>query len=289
MKLIRIFAAIVLLVSIAGCGDPVVDINSVKYEPKISVEGYLFCGEAVKDIRIRRNFKIGTRVDSGYLCLTPNENKVTATINGARLNFDPVKKTYYNNQLSIENGKTYQIEIRAEIDGNQLYTSSKTTTPQKGFSVINRDLGTVKYRQSPLEVEFTTSPGTDLYIFSIIPDSAGVKNFIYDNPYLPELDSSDVSDDFNNYRFQANTVADINSYNDNIYCFKVKGYDTWFYSPYTMTVYAGDKNFRYYLFTAQDVKEFDGNFHEPIQIFEGDGIGVFASAIKETVHFRITR
>jgi len=33
----------------------------------------------------------------------------------------------------------------------------------------------------------------------------------------------------------------------------------------------------------------DGNFHEPYPIFEGDGIGVFASAIRETVKFKIAK
>jgi hypothetical protein len=37
------------------------------------------------------------------------------------------------------------------------------------------------------------------------------------------------------------------------------------------------------------VKEFDGNFHEPVQIFTGDGIGVFASAVRDTVVFNIVR
>jgi hypothetical protein len=289
MKTLLFLPAVFLLILFTGCGDPSVDINNAKYEPKIAVEGYLFCGETVKDFRLTRNFKIGAQVASENLYLTPQENKVNITINSTPLYFDASKKTYYNNNLQIDYGKEYQLEIYAEIDGKQLFASSKTTTPQKGFSVINHNLGTVKYRQSPLTIDFKTSPGTGLYIFSIIADSANLKSFIFDNPYMPNLDSSDVKKGLNQFRFQSNMISDINSFSDNTYKYQFQGWDTWFYSPYTVTVYAGDNNFRNYFLTAQETKEFDGNFHEPIQIFEGDGIGVFASAIKETVKLTITK
>ncbi len=289
MKVIKIFSAVIILFTFTMCGDPDVDLTGVQYEPKIAVEAYLFCGETVKDIRITRNFRLGTFIDSKALFLTPQGNNVTVTLNGTALFFDSIKKTYYNNQITIDYNTTYRLEILAEIDGKQLTASSTTTTPQKGFSVINHDLGKLKYRDPGAKIGIKTSPGTDMYVFSILPDSAGVKNFIYDNPYFPNYDSNDVKKDYNNFRFQINELSDIDSYSSNIYTFDMDGYDTWFYGPYTVTIYAGDKNLRYYLATATGVQEMDGNFHEPYQIFEGDGIGVFASAIRETVKFTITK
>ena len=44
--------------------------------------------------------------------------------------------TYYNNQINIDFGKTYMIEVSAAIDGKNLHTTSSTTTPLKGFRVI---------------------------------------------------------------------------------------------------------------------------------------------------------
>jgi hypothetical protein len=261
----------------------------VLYEPKIAVEAYLFCGETVKDIRLTRNFKLETKIEPDKLNLTPQENMVTVSINGIPLNFDPNKKTYYNDQITVDYDKTYRIEIHAEIDGKQLTASSTTVTPKKGFSVINRELGVFKYKQSKTPIYFKTSPGTDLYIFSIVPDSASVKNFIYNNLYFPNIDTVDIWDDLNGYRFQIESVNDIDSYSSNNYSYELKGYDTWFYSPYTVTVYAGDKNLRYYLSTVMEIQEMDGNFHEPYPVLEGDGIGVFASAIKEVVKFKITK
>jgi len=128
-----------------------------------------------------------------------------------------------------------------------------------------------------------------MYIFSMIAESASLKNFIYENPYYPNYDSNDVWTDYNNFRFQLDELSDIDSYSSNVYTFIVEGHDTWFYGPYTVTVYAGDRNLRYYLATAMEVQEMDGNFHEPYPIFDDDGIGVFASAIRETVKFTIIK
>ena len=40
---------------------------------------------------------------------------------------------------------------------------------------------------------------------------------------------------------------------------------------------------------GDQVKEIDGNYHEPAFHFEGDGIGVFGSAIADTAYFWILR
>ena len=58
---------------------------------------------------------------------------------------------------------------------------------------------------------------------------------------------------------------------------------------YRAVVYACDENFRLFLLTYDSVQEFDGNFHEPIMNFTGDGIGVFGSCIADTVYFKVTQ
>ena len=289
MKLTRLLSLFALMLLFIRCGDPDVDITTAKYEPKISVEAYLFCGETVKNIRLTRNFELGKQIDVNKLYLTPISNDVTVTLNGVPLLFNDNNKTYYNDQITVEYGKSYEIDISATIDGKQLYTTSKTTTPQKGFSILQHDLGTAEFKNQSLKIDFKTSPGTDLYIFSFIADTATLGNFIYENPLFPNIDSSEVADNFNTYRYQYSMITDIDSYSGQNYSYKLQSFDFWFYSTYKVTAYAGDRNFRYYLLTAPDVKEFDGNFHEPIQIFDGDGIGVFASAIRETITFRIVK
>ena len=68
---------------------------------------------------------------------------------------------------------------------------------------------------------------------------------------------------------------------------QVSGFDTWFYANYRVIVYGGDKNFKDYFITAGRVQQFDGNFIEPEFHLTGDGIGVFGSAVRDTVTFSI--
>lgn len=81
----------------------------------------------------------------------------------------------------------------------------------------------------------------------------------------------------------------INSYSSGPFVLHIRSNETWFYGKYTVVAYAGDTNFKDYVMTAPSVQEADGNFHEPILIFKGNGIGVFASAIADTATFTVTR
>lgn len=286
MRVLTTIIALYIMLLLTGCGDPAVNLTNTSYNPKIAVEAYMFCGETVKNIKLTRNFALGTPIGND-MYLTPAKNKVSAFINGMALSYDPTTKTYFNDQIVVEYGKTYRLEISAQIDGKDLYTTSTTTTPNKGFTILNKYLGMVKYGTSPADIQFKTSAATDLYIFSIVPDTASIENFIYNNPYQPDIKTSDLEKNFNEFKFKYEILSDLNSYTDSTYLHSLQKYDYWFYSSYTITAYAGDRNFRYYLMTAPNVQEFDGNFHEPIEIFQGDGIGVFASAIRETIRLTI--
>ncbi len=288
-SLAKLFLTVVVLFIFSECGSPGVNVNDAPYEPKITVEGYLYCGETVKDIKLMRNYPLGAPLDQSTFYLTPTANNVSVTLNGTPLNFDPATETYYNCTININYGKTYKLEVFASIDGKDLHTTSSTITPQKGFEVMRKNLGVIKYNTVSPNVSFTTSPGTDYYIFSIVPDSASTDNFIYANALRSNEDSNRVADNLNDLKFRYGTLNNIDSYTGQIYSYLVQLNQTWFYSSYTLIAYAGDKNFKDYVMTAPSVQEFDGNFHEPIQIFNGDGIGVFASAIRDTVLFTITK
>jgi hypothetical protein len=289
MKTINIIMLILSSIIFMECGRPGVNINDTAYEPKITVEGYLYCGETIKDFRLTRNFAIGVPIDTSSFYLTPSGNNVAITINGIPLNFDQQTSTYFNSQVTVDYNKTYTLEVFASIDGKNLHTTSTTTTPQKGFAVLNNNLGQFTYDGAPITVNFKASPGTDFYVFSIVPDTASTSNFIYNNVLRSNIDSSDVVNNFNEYKFRDGILDNINSYAGIDFSFTLQAQDIWFYSSYTIIAYAGDTNFKDYFMTAPSVEEFDGNFHEPIQIFNGDGIGVFASAIRYTVKFSINQ
>jgi len=289
MKVSKIFLLALGALLFISCGKPGVDLTNAPYEPKIAVEGYLYPGKTVGGIRLSRNVPIGSQANNMNLSLTPSEDNVVISINGIPLSFDSQTKTYYNDQIAVEYGKSYTMEVAAQIDGRQLHAASTTTTPTGGFTVQNHDLGTFPYNSSSITVNFQPSLGTCFYAFSIVSDTTSTDNFIYNNDYASGLDSSEVVKDLNSYRFSFDMLSDLDPNSTSSHSYSVKSYSTWFYSSYTMVVYAGDKNLKDYLITAPFVHEGDGNFHEPVEIFQGDGIGVFASAIIDTVRFSISR
>jgi hypothetical protein len=288
MKSLVILVFAYLILVIPGCGKPGVDINNSPYNPKITVEGYLYPGQAVSGIKLMRNFPLGNSINVNDLYLTPAGNSLTATINGNVLTFDPKTQTYFNDQIMVDYGKPYTLEVFATIDGAKLHTTSTTITPLKGFSVLNHNLGNFNYGDS-IYVKYVPSPGTGFYSFSIVPDTASTANFIYNNNLRRKLTPTDVANDLNQYEFRYGNVNNIDSYSNLTYSFFITSRNTWFYSSYTVVAYACDENFKDYLLTSPSVQEIDGNFHEPIETFQGDGIGVFGSAISDTVKFSIIK
>lgn len=275
----------VLALILIGCGDPEIDLTSAQYEPKIVVEGYLYPGESIKEIIITRNFPLNSVIDSTKLILFD----AVVKINDKLLTFNPLKLSFEDNSTIIEYGKSYELKVYAKIDGKELFASSITTVPVQGFNIHEYDLGTKRYMIDPISFTFTPSPSNDFYAMSVMPDSANLDNFIYDNPFEPGISRDDLEKYFNNFRFQAVYLSNVNVNSPTPITHTLKGFDTWFYSSYKLIMYSGDKNFKDFFVTAKRVEEFDGNFHEPVMNFTGDGIGVFASAIKDTLVFKIIK
>lgn len=268
---------------ISACGDPEVDIAGASYEPKIVIEGYIYPGEPVRDIRIMRNFKLNSVIDTSMLFI----DNAVVTINGQPLQYNSLTRSYFSNSLSIDYGKTYELQVSASIDGTQLTASSSTAVPAQGFNLLTKNLGIRRYGIDTVSIKFNPSPSSDFYALSIIPDSASLSNFIYDNKFQPNVKIDNLIEFFNRFRFQSAYLLNITTNPADTVSYVIKGFDTWFYSSYRTIIYAGDKNFRDYVITAKRVREFDGNFHEPVLNFSGDGVGVFASAIKDTLYFSI--
>lgn len=271
---------------LTACGNPVLDLEEIAYEPKITVEGYVYPGEEISGILLTKNFPLETFIDTAGIVLTPANNNVEGNINGVPLQYDELTRSYFC-ELVPDYSSTYTLTVSAVIDGQTLSASSTTVTPAPGFDLSINDLGDIVYRSKNPEVEFTPSPGTGFYAFSIRADVAGLDNFIYDNPYFPDLSRKDVEDNINGYIFQYGLMLNVDSYTENKLKYDILGLNTWFYSRYTVIVYAADNNFKDYLLTSKDVQQIDGNFVEPKFHFTGDGIGVFGSAIKDTLTFNL--
>lgn len=214
------------------------------------------------------------------------------------LTYNPDNATYEydGSDLLIEYSKSYTLEVQAMIDGKELSARSTTTVPRPGFEILEEKsiLGSMVYRQRDengelidFEITLNRSPGTTFYAFSLTALDADTSTFIYDNPF-GDFNTDDVLDDFNDFKYTFDWIQDT-PLEAGESTLEIFSFYTWFYSDYRAIVYAADRNFKDFLQTHEQVQEIDGNFHEPAFHIEGDGIGVFGSAIADTTFFTVLR
>jgi hypothetical protein len=284
---------------IFSCGEGIVDFGEGNYQPKIVVEGYIYPGKALKSIKICRNFPLNTVIDSSTIFI-PNATVKISDVSAGKdyqLRYNPAKKSYeyLGSDLSIGYGKSYKLTVYANIAGKELIASSVTTTPLKGMEIefSKSVLNDMKYREKNSlgeliknKIVFKSSPGTDFYVFSIMALDASKSSFIYDNPMFS--DTVEVIKHIDNLSFRYLWMQNVSSVVTEFEQ-EIDWLSTWFYGRYEIIVYAGDQNFKDYLLTHSQVMEMDGNVHEPRFHFEGDGIGVFGSAISDSAYFNVVK
>lgn len=297
-KMIMLFSLILLTLFLCSCGEGNVDITEAQYEPKIVVDGYIYPDKKVENIKITRNFPLNQSIDASQIILVSADVSLIDLSDGKvyKLTYDPAKFSfsYKSSDLTVRSGNSYRLDVKAVIDGKPLQASSTTTVPLRGFKVEKNYLDPMNYRERDASgnlknftINFKPSSGTDFYAVSIVPLNAELSSFIYNNAYF-KPDSSQIEEHLDNYKYQFRWLENINSNASNAE-FKVEWFDTWFYGDYRVIIYAADKNFADYVITNKSVQEMDGNFHEPKLHFEGDGIGIFGSAIADTVYFTIKK
>ena len=300
-----LFTLIIITILFSSCGKGIVQVSNESYEPRIVVEGILLPHHQVSKIRITKNFPIDKNLNYYSLIFNPNRTDVTITdeqtgrIYPLELNIpeDNILENYYyeynGSDLIIDYGKSYTLEVRTTDNGNELYTKSTTTIPEEGFYIQNINFDNLLYRARDenddlinFQITINRSPGTTFYRTSVKSSDASTETFIYDNPFT-EVDAQDVQDDINAYMYNYNWIMDTPE-TPGTSLFSLYWINFWFYGEYQIIVYAADKNYEYFLETYNDVMEDDGNFHEARFSFEGDGIGVFGSAIADTVYVTVS-
>ncbi len=279
-----------------ACGKTSVSVDERTYEPKIVIEGYIYPNRPVNDIRITRNFAIGQEIKKDEIALRTAEVTITELDNGDiyPLSYNPGKGSfeYPGTDLIIANGVSYRINISAVIDGNQLQASSVTTVPDAGLEIdlVNSIYGDLFYRQtddngqliSP-RVNYSQSPNSAFFLLSIASLEASVESFIYENPFGFEIQEAlDEGAKVEDFQYSARWTRPENEIDGNS-VIELTWFQFWFYGNYRLILYAGDKNFYHFYNTQANVQEPDGNLHEPLFDIEGDGIGVFGSAVTDTI------
>lgn len=303
MKFFHLNVMFVLVLLLGGCGEPGVDINRHAidtYESKIVIAALIYPDAPVRNVRITRNFPIGTNLRNRNMIIS-DARVVLRDEQEARdfpLQFNEQRGSYEyaGGDLQIGYGKTYTLEVTAILDGQERVARSTTTTPEAGFHILpgKSVLGAMPYRQRDsggelknFSLTFERSPGTDFYVLFLTAVDADTSTFIYDNPF-GDFNTGDVLDDFDDFRYNFTWIQDtpLAAGESTIDVF---WFLTWFYGDYRAIVYAADKNYKDFLVTHDQVQEIDGNFHEPAFHIEGNGIGYFGSAIVDSVHFQVLR
>lgn len=292
-KLNAVMSLVVMM--LAACGEGNLSITEATYQPKIAVQGILIPGQ-VPQIKISRNFPVNVVIDPADIPI-PNASVTISDAAGVRrtLLYNPQTQAY-EAQFDVAYNTTYTLNVEAGIDGRTLHASATTTVPNAGFKILEErsNLGSMVYRQRDaqgnlinFDVVFERSPGTGYYLVSLVALDADTSKFIYDNPFR-ELTAEDVFTDFEEYKYLYYWLQD-RPLTPGISNTEILSLFTFFYSRYRVIIYAADRNFRDFQITHELLQGIDGNYHEPAFHIEGDGIGVFGSAVADTAYFEILR
>lgn len=297
-KLTTILLFLLSTLMVLSCGKGTVELDPAQYQAKIAIEGFIFPGQPVSQIYIWRNFRVDANLRQTPLPLPEAIVTITDIESGEVHPLTYNTETFWfqddEGSLTIDYNKSYRLDVAATIDGQDLQASATTTVPNAGLNIISINHETLNYYQRDnsgnlinFNVMFDRSPATNFYLTTVLALDADVSNFVYDNPFT-DSDEQDVIDDFNDFRYEWDWIQDTpleaGQSNKEIFWF-----DLWFYSRYEAIVFAADKNYQDFLRTYNEVQEIDGNFHEPVFHIDGDGIGVFGSAVTDTVYFSVTQ
>jgi len=302
----KIFNKYLVIASISfyifSCGKTSVSVDERTYEPKIVFNAYIYPEQPVKDIKISRNFAIGQEIIRDKIALSDADVNLTdlKTGNIYTLVFNDEKQSfeYPGADLNIAYGTSYRMSVNAEIDGTSLQASSVTNIPDKGLEIDLEEsiYGDLFYRQtgengqliSP-RINYQQSQNSAFFLISIASLQASEESFIYENPFGFEIqDALDDGAKIEDFQYSARWTRPENQIDGNS-LIELTWFQFWFYGEYRLILYAGDQNFFHFYNTHANVQEPDGNLHEPLFHFDGDGIGVFGSAVTDTVYINVLK
>ena len=141
MKISQILFPALLMVILVSCGKGIVEVDNESFEYKIVVEGFLEPGRKVSKIRVNRNFRINE--DLSRASLIPDVQKTSVKITDLESNYtydlvffdagtnrlEDYYWEYNGNDLVIDYGKSYRLDVSAVVNRKALTASSTTTVP----------------------------------------------------------------------------------------------------------------------------------------------------------------
>lgn len=300
MKWLIPFTTAVLL---GACGDPAITAPSFDHQTQIAIQGFLLPGQEVR-ILITRTFPLDpdTTINKFSLLIETADVVLTDLTSAAHYPLTYIPETlqyqYRGDDLVIAPGRTYHLEVTAVVNGDSLRATSTTTVPRAGFAIIDSasHLEPLRYRQlapdgelEHFSISFRRSPGIDFYILSTLSLDASTSTYNYDNPFV-DNNAADVNFFFRELiaAFEWGQSLPLDPLQQPIISVQtILWRGLLFFGRYQTIVYAADENLKDFFLTHSTVQELDGNFHAPTFHIEGDGVGIFGSAIADTVFFEI--
>lgn len=286
----------------AACGSSTIEINESQYQPKIVLNGLIYPGQAVRDIKVDRNFPLGQPIPKNQIALADAQVFITDieadSVYALTFNSQSEAFEYPHQDLMIEYGKSYRLDVTATVDGVSLQASSTTLVPGPGLTidVLNSQLGDMYYRQKNINgqlvepmVQFEQAPRASFYTLSVTALDTSISSFIAENPFGVDVEEF-IKDggSLEDFMYTSRWKRPDNENQDQT-SFDLSWYSFWFYGNYRLVLYAGDRNFYHYYATHKNVMGMDGNLHEPIFDIEGEGIGFFGSALVDTAYINVLK
>jgi hypothetical protein len=297
IKFYKILILCLLLIFLFGCGEGMVEIDKSTYEPKIVINAFIYPGKKFDRFKITRNFPMNTVIDYDDIPLKDAYVTVTAYNGLTDTLFFRTDSGYYasrDQKIIVEGGKEYTLNVRAEIEGQKLSAKSKTKVPELGFSINDEEscAGDIPYRKYFVNgllknpcINYSRSEGAEFYALSGNALDASTSNFIENNVF--GLDKEILEENFDHFKYFDFWSAPDNSA-EGASVIEIPWWLIYFYGEYRVIMYAGDLNYYHFFGTYRYVQDVDGNLREPLFYIDGDGIGVFGSAITDTIYFNIT-
>ncbi|MCC7429657.1 DUF4249 family protein [bacterium] len=191
----------------------------------------------------------------------------------------------------------YKTTYKLLVDYGEIHVSGKTTVPDSGFAILGTSTNQNSFvyaLQNPILQWKSPNDSSSVrgYVLTLRARKHDKSNFIYQNIFsvfndTTKLDSTEWRDFAEAMRNSHYTLDfdDGFSLSHQLIWFTV-----WFYTTYDVVVYACDENyFDYARVLTVGNQDPDGNFTEIKNHFEGNGIGVFAGVVSDTIQIKITK
>lgn len=185
-----------------SCGEGVVSVTNQSYQPRIVVSGLLIAGHPVEDIHVSRNFRLDENLNETPVFLTEAAVLLIDEDEAANYPLTFVDSPSFEKRgfawlgdtpLVVRAGGTYSLEVRATVEGQELFTRATMTVPVSGFEIVNLTPERTEYRARDEagdviipEVTIERSPGTTFYLLTAVPLDMSVDSFIYGNFFWHE-------------------------------------------------------------------------------------------------------